>query len=180
MEAEQNALLMQNRAGGTGDKVLVDPDRSHGPIVITDEASVSINFSKKHYVPSTVMGTQHQGANLRVAWVYVVNLDDTNQSISYGLQFNQISRITTHCRAGNLVKSLVLQRRAPVLLDIDPSFELFMDQDPFEHEDPRKAYRNRAAKLTELVIEDASDNELLRCDLQSFRAHVEIRDAHLP
>jgi hypothetical protein len=143
---------------------------THGPIIIPDGSSVSVDFDNAHYAPVRGMGNKHTGQALKIAEVEI-NIGG-GQSIIYSLPSSGSCTASVHCRVGNLTESVVVQGREPVAIDFTSGFALVTDSGP------RKIFRHPHAKLEEIIISDASGTELFRLNLRRFTAEITVWDDH--
>jgi hypothetical protein len=182
MDAEQNASYGQPEARkdvkDRSSSELLD-ERSHGPIVITDEASVVFNFSNIHYQQLVQTSNKHTGAGVAAVGVVVTNLENVEVG-SLPLAQGQDQKVIARCTVGGSTISFQVKAGRPVEIDFDSDFMLVEDQDPSAHSDSRKIFRNAEAKLAELLVTDRNDNVIVRTDLRNFKAKVAILETHLP
>jgi hypothetical protein len=173
MNAKRDKTSKQEAATAAAEeKIFLNGERrqeSHGPIVVTDESSVLVDFSNTEYSP-TGMGNQHIAAGLKIAEVEIRLAD--GQTILYGLPSNGRCKATINCRAAGLTKSVVIQGRAPVDINFDSEFAVLTSTGA------RRQFRHPTAKIDELFIEDTSGTELLRLNLRHLKARLIIWDDH--
>jgi hypothetical protein len=173
MNAEHDKSSKQEQVESAAtEKIFLNGDRrraTHGPIVVTDESSVLVDFSNDEYRP-TGTGNQHRGARLKIAEIDIDIAD--GQSIIYGLPSSGRCKATINCRAEGLTKSVVIQGRAPVDINFDNDFALLNGTGA------RKQFRHSTAKIEELIIEDSSGTELLHLNLRRLKVSLRIWDDH--